>query len=224
MPATKQRRKRLSTRATCASRLLDAFKEGVGTWVCSHHNSNSQQSAATFREIKNLGYSFEQAKMGKWAKKMHCETCGTVRSHYKLLDAEPAFDQRGRVPITPAQRQRIIGILEGRDAFTDATIQSTPTIDHKVPWTRLETDVDPADLTDEEIPENYQLLTNEHNLLKDRSCTTCRTTGKRPPFLAVGFWYEGDSEYRGTCRGCGWFDPQVWRDALHGAIHKVPKV
>ena len=37
-------------------KLLKAFKENVGKWTCSYCNSGSNQPAATFREIKKMGY------------------------------------------------------------------------------------------------------------------------------------------------------------------------
>lgn len=194
-----------------ADDLLDAFKENVGEWVCGLCNSKSNQPAATFREIKKMGYAFEEHSPGRWGKAMYCSTCHQNTSHYKLLKLEPEFVEKPRIPISPKDRKRILKLLAFKDAFTGATISSTPEIDHKVPWSRLEQDVDVARLSDHSIFNHFQLLTREHNLLKDRACTSCIRTNKRPPFMQIDFWYQGNEVYGGSCVGCGWYDGEKWR-------------
>jgi len=49
--------------------------------------------------------------------------------------------------------------------------------------------------TDEEIRTHFQLLTREHNLLKDRACTVCKNENVRPAFLDIPFWYSGGGGY-----------------------------
>jgi hypothetical protein len=197
------------------NKLLDAFKKNIGQWVCGYCNSESNQPASTFREIKKLGYKFEEHSPNRWGKDLFCKTCNTSRTHYKLLSVEPEFPQKTRIHINAYQRIRILKLLRGKDAFTGASISSTPEIDHKVPWIRLEYDIDPSKLTDEQIIEHFQLLTREHNLLKDRSCGSCRATNIRPPFLEISFWYEGNEVYLDSCVGCGWYDSVKWREMLN---------
>ena len=146
---------------------------------------------------------------------MVCKHCGTERTHYKLLSLEPVFKAKPRITITLSQRKRVLELFEGRDAFSGASISSTPEIDHKVPWTRMENDIDIATLSDDEIKEHFQLLTREHNLLKDRACSHCKATNKRTPFLGIRYWYEGTEQYKGTCEGCGWYDGIKWRNNVN---------
>lgn len=195
--------------------LLNALKDNVGQWVCAYCASNSNQPAATFRNIKKLGYRFEEVSPGRWGRAMRCHRCGEERTHYKLLSVEPVFDEKPRLAISAAKRRHIIELFEGRDAFTGASISSTPEIDHKVPWTRLEKDIDTNALADYEIRQHFQLLTREHNLLKDRACSHCKATGLRTPFLGIRYWYEGGEEYRGSCVGCGWYDGKAWREDVN---------
>jgi len=198
--------------------LLSALKENVGHWTCAYCGSNSGQPAATFRELKKLGYKFEEVAPNRWAKNQFCPKCGAERTHYKLLSLNPEFSEKPRITITASERKRILKIFGLKDAFTGASITSTPEIDHKEPWTRMEKDVDTKTLTDEEIKDNFQLLTREHNLLKDRACSSCKLTNKRPPLFDIHFWYEGDANYKGTCVGCGWYDGAEWRKQLNKKI------
>jgi hypothetical protein len=176
------------------------------------------QPASTFREIKKLGYEFEELSIGRWGKQMFCPICDQVTTHYKLLNTEPTVKEHRRCVITKQSRDRVIKLLEGKDAFTNATISSVPEVDHKVPWTKLDEDINISKISDEEIKENFQLLTREHNLLKDRACRKCRETNKRPPFLGIKFWYLGNNEYHGTCEGCGWYDGSKWREEINKCI------
>lgn len=194
--------------------LLAAFQANLGEWTCAYCGSNSDQPAACFREIKKRGYLFEKVSPGRWASRRYCHHCNTNRTHYKLLFQEPQFEEKKRIKIGK-ERERILKILGERDAFTGASITSTPQIDHKVPWTRLDHDIDASTLSDNEIEEHFQILTPEHNLLKDRMCGQCKLNGIRPPLFGILFWYSGDGHYEGTCVGCGWYDGVKWKEELN---------
>ncbi len=170
-----------------ADQFLDILKDHCNEWCCSVCGTGSNQPAATFREIKKRGYKFEEVSPNRWGKMMYCPNCGTERTHYKLLDIEPQFTEKPRLNIRPKDRERILKLFDERDAFTGATISSTPEIDHKVPWTRLDHDIDVSTLSNQEIAQSFQLLTREHNLLKDRMCDRCKKTNLRPPFLEISF-------------------------------------
>lgn len=201
---------------TKTDEMLAYFKEHLNEWCCSTCAApHSGQPAAQFRECKKKGYRFEEPVQGRWAKNQYCEQCGQITPHYKLLSAEPIFQQKDRITIKPKTRERILQLLENKDAFTDGGITSVAEIDHKEPWTRLDKDVDANTLSDEEIKEHYQLLTREHNLLKDRACAVCKKDNIRPPLFGIDFWYEGGQEYNGTCVGCGWYDGREWRKQLN---------
>ncbi len=201
--------------------LLSYLQSNVGEWCCSMCGSGSTQPAAIFREIKKLGYVFEEPTHGRWAKQMYCNRCKTQRSFYKLLKAEPDENLvKKRCTITAKDRERVLSLLDNKDAFTGATISSTPEIDHKTPWTRLEKDINIPTITDKEVIENFQLLTREHNLLKDRACGHCKLSNKRPPLFGIRFWYDGDDNYHGTCSGCGWYDGKRWREELNKTLEQ----
>jgi len=199
--------------------LLEAFKKNINEWVCRMHNSgNANQSAATFREIKKQGYSFEETAPKRWDKSIYCNVCKSKTTHSKLLAPEPVFSSKPRISIPNSDRTRILKIFNMKDAFTGGSISSTPEIDHKIPWSRLEQDINSSDMDDSEILNHFQLLTGEHNLLKDRACTSCIKTNIRPPFLEISFWYTGNEKYINTCTGCGWYDGAKWRNELNKNI------
>ena len=199
---------------------LAVYKENLGKWTCAVHTTGDNQPAATFREVKKLGYDFEEPAFGRWAKRMKCNICGKTTSHYKLLHPEPTFASHKRLTITASSRAHILKLFGNRDAFTGASISSTAEIDHRVPWTRLDKDIDVTELTDKEIKEHFQLLTREHNLLKDRACSHCKMYNERPPLFGIEFWYDGNKQYCGTCIGCGWYDSETWRQKLNDLLTK----
>ena len=201
-----------------ADNFLRICQEHLNEWVCSNHNTDSNQPAAIFREVKRLGYSFEEVRPNRWGKKKYCPVCEQETTHYKLLSSDPVVDAKGRFPISPTLRNKILKLLENRDAFTGASITSTAEIDHKVPWTRLEQDIDINTLSDDEIKEHFQLLTREHNLLKDRACSHCKQYGVRLPLFEIPFWYIGNQEYTGFCEGCGWHDGKRWKEELSARL------
>lgn len=197
-----------------ASRFLEVFQNNLGQWVCSLCNTGSNQPAAIFREVKKLGYAFEEVAPNRWALSKHCTTCNQNTTHYKLLHLTPYFTSKPRLSVRPEDRKRILALLGHVDAITGASITSTPEIDHKIPFRRLIRDIDVRAISSVDIPKHFQVLTREHNLLKDRMCSMCSTTDLRPPFLKIPFWYEGDGTYRGSCEGCGWYDPKAWKNAI----------
>ena len=82
---------------------------------------------------------------------MFCVHCNKISSHYKLLSLIPTFQSKNRFNFNRKTRERILRIFQNKDAFTGRTITSVAEIDHKVPWTRLEKDIDATALSDEEI-------------------------------------------------------------------------
>lgn len=205
-----------------ADDLLEFFKRHLGEWACSTCGSHSVQPAAVFRGLKDAGWQFEEISPQRWGQQIYCPRCRQKTTHYKLT----SLTQRNacsRIGIKPYQRKRVISLLTEADAFTGASVKSSIEIDHKVPFGRLKEssgDIDIDKLTDEQVSEHFQILTRDHNLLKDRACQTCIKQGVRPPFLGIKYWYEGDSQYRGSCRGCGYFDGVEWRKRLNDKIGK----
>lgn len=205
-----------------ANDLLEYCKKNFGRWACSMCGSNSGQPAAIFRVLKNAGWKFEEVSPQRWAKEMFCPVCGQKTTHYKLISLEQGKD-KSRIGITPAQRARVISVLSETDAFTGASVKSSLEIDHKIPFDRLKEDsgdIDIDDLSNLEIAKHFQILTRDHNLLKDRACQKCIKEGIRPPFLGISYWYEGNEKYCGSCEGCGWYDGVKWRECINNLLRR----
>lgn len=198
-----------------ADDLLSECRANLNRWTCAYCASNSNQPAATFRELKKRGFKFEEVSPNRWGKTMYCSKCNEERTHYKLLEYEPQFSEKPRISITGYTRTHILSLFDGKDAFSGASISSTPEIDHKTPWTRLDSDIDASVLNDSDIRSHFQLLTREHNLLKDRMCSHCKNNNIRPPFFGINYWYAGDEHYIGTCEGCGWYDGEKWKEEIN---------
>lgn len=201
-------------------RFIEACKENLGEWTCSMHTTESNQPAAIFREAKKRGYHFEEIAPGRWGKSLFCPRCNQDTTHYKMLDAEPSHT-KGRFSIPIKMRAKVISLFDERDAFTGARISTSPEIDHKTPWIRLSQDIDISEMTDQEIRDNFQLLSRQHNLLKDRACRKCVQTNRRPGFLEIPYWYQGGEEYLGSCVGCGWYDGKQWRQKLSELLKRI---
>ena len=199
---------------------MEYFKRHVGRWACSTCGSHSGQPAATFRELKNAGWQFEEVAPQRWGMQKYCATCNRKTTHYKLTSLERC-NGNSRITMTPRQRKRIVSLLTDVDAFTGASVKSSIEIDHKVPFDRLKEksgDINVDKLTDAQVAEHFQILTRDHNLLKDRACQSCIKNAIRPPLFGIKYWYEGDSKYRGSCRGCGYFDGVEWRKRLNAKL------
>jgi len=201
---------------------LQKAQSNLNEWVCMLHNSvSSTQPVSLTKLLRNKGYSFEEVSPKRWCKSLYCETCKTKTTHVKLLHLEPVFTSKPRISIDKKTREKIINLLDSRDAFTGVKITSITEIDHKVPFRKLEQDIDASKLSDEELLDNFQLLTNDHNLLKDRACLSCEKTNIRPPFFEVNFFYEGDENYLGSCVGCGWYDGAKWSCKLNEKLSQL---
>ena len=202
-----------------ADNFLSECKKNLGKWTCSLHTTGSNQPASVFREVKKQGYEFEKSTSGSWGRRMYCPVCNQKTTHYRLLKLEPTLTKQVRLGIDKRTRARILNLFDNRDAFTGGSISSVAEIDHKVPWTRLDEDIDATVLSNAEIRRHFQLLTREHNLLKDRACSHCKIYNERPPFLEIPYWYKGDSHYCGDCEGCGWYDEEKWRKSLSELVN-----
>ena len=82
-----------------ADDFLNECKNNVGKWICSLHTTGSNQPAAVFREVKKLGYEFEEVSPNRWAKTMYCPICQQETTHYKLLNATPTLTKHTRLAI-----------------------------------------------------------------------------------------------------------------------------
>ena len=80
-------------------------------------------------------------------------------------------------------------------------------------------------MTEKDIKEKFQLLSNQRNQQKREVCRNCYQTGQRGYLFGIPFYYQGTSnwnpkiprsgkEAQKGCIGCGWYDIQKWRTEL----------
>lgn len=201
---------------------LNMCINNLNEWVCSSCATDySDRPAAVFKLLRNKGYKFEETSNGKYGKKMFCPICGETKTHYKLLLDDPNFDETINSNIfSQKQYIRVQNILNNVEAYNLWKATSKPQIDKKIPVIREQDVEDISTLSDEEIKNRYQLLTQEHVALKNKACNHCVKYGIRPPFMGKKFYYLGDDIYRGTCEGCGWYDGIKWTEELNKLIRE----
>ena len=171
----------------------------------------STQYSGDTRIIRNMGFLLERDQNGNFNRPEYCPVCDKKTSHIVYLGKADVVNNR--VPFSSKEKKRILKLLGSIDAFTGQTT-TNPTIDHKVPYTVYNNMKKTKDMSDDEIKDTFQVLSNYHNTEKDRACAVCKLYGRRPPFLAMGpYYYEGDSKYTGTCAGCGWCNASAWKKA-----------
>lgn len=195
-------------------------------WHCASCELPGSQPAATIRDLRRMGYDVKSAaRKGGDEAARYCERCRQIRTHYRLTDHRPVHSPKERSSLPGWLVERILDVCEYREAVTGRTRHPKDlTVDHKIPnirWLESEERYEPS-ITDSDIIEKFQLLTNEDNLWKSRMCETCKETGKRQPFLGILFFYIGIEDYddeRG-CRGCGWHDPVAWKSELNKLLRE----
>ena len=80
-------------------------------------------------------------------------------------------------------------------------------------------------MSDEEIKEKFQLLTNQRNQQKREICRNCFQTGKRGVIYGIPYYYKGNENWderipkigkqaEKGCIGCPWYDIQKWKEHL----------
>jgi len=201
--------------------------EPLTRWQCRKCGpvpSVNPQPAARIKALKQQGYYIATTQM-------NCGTCGG-KQYFDLLIRLPrhAAENERRYTIAVSLQNRIKSILPLRDACFDSEQRASELIiDHKFPssrWVNGET-VNEVSMTDEEIRKKFQLLTNQTNLQKERYCKRCVISGIRGDFFGIKWYYQGDSQWRGTskadengCIGCCWYDLNRWREEFNIYLHR----
>ncbi len=136
----------------------------------------------------------------------------------------------------PAFAGRAVRLLGSRDVIEQTERpKGQLTVDHKLPMLRWNPETTPkqtcyAEMSDDDIRSRFQLLKRSngsvsHNLLKSRACERCFKTGRRGTPFGILFFYNGgfkwepsDKKDASGCVGCGWYDFDLWRNALNEYI------
>ena len=190
-------------------------------WLCRQCTDISRvnsQAASRIRALKQThGYHIA-------TKKCFCDICGKETPHDMLLRiGKQKSGAKDKKPMPNTLKSRIKRLFAYTDAcFNNKYPESSSAfiIDHKFPATRWAAGEDPnyVSMTDDEIREKFQLLTNQTNLQKDRYCDRCFQEGIRGDFFGIKWYPEGDDKWRGAnasdengCKGCPWYDLALWK-------------
>lgn len=87
-------------------------------------------------------------------------------------------------------RKRIIKVLGGIDVYENAQSKNVLP-DHKfseIRWDDNTKAENPDEMTDEEIRNKFQLLTNQRNQQKREVCRTCFQTGRRGTIFGIRYF------------------------------------
>ncbi len=137
--------------------------------------------------------------------------------------------------MTAELKTRIHRLLGPKDEY-DGVESRFHYIDHKFPEERWlpteERRYESGDLTDEDIRQRFQLLTNQRNQQKREACRQCAATGRRPGLFGIKFFATGSGQWpddvpekgaeaEAGCIGCGWYDVKAWREALQLRIDRT---
>jgi hypothetical protein len=191
-----------------------------GGWQCVECTLPKNPNwARRIQDLKEFGYTLATDT------KHYCPTCAANKTHLILLPIERCGNSgNGYETWTPALRKRIINILGSVDVFENV-VSPHCLPDHKFSEIRWDEDTkseNPDTMTDYEIRQKFQLLTNQRNQQKREVCRTCYQTKKRGTIFGMPFFYEGTEDWDSNippkgkdaergCIGCPWYDIAEWR-------------
>lgn len=182
--------------------------------------------ARRIQDIKEFGYTLAtNTSMYNSKLKRNC-------THILLIPL-PRGGITGYEIWTKETRSRILKILNYFDEYEAKLTKKEGLLpDHKFPeirWDQSTKRTNINKLTDQQIFNDFQLMTNQRNQQKREVCRGCYQTGKRGVIYGISYYYKGDEnwpnnvpkngkEAENGCRGCGWYDIKKWRQHINKAI------
>lgn len=209
------------SRAFVTKTFFDALKDGK--WHCVNCELPKNPNwARRIQDLKELGYTISTNTS------KYCSKCKSNKTHLMLLPIKRlTVEGNGYETWSPKLRKRIIKLLNSFDVYENR-MNPACLPDHKfseIRWDENTKSTNPDDMTDEEIKNKFQLLTNQRNQQKREVCRNCFQTGKRGIIYGIPFFYKGDENWDSSvpikgkeaekgCVGCGWYDIEKWREEL----------
>lgn len=207
--------------ATATKAFFDALSSGG--WKCRDCDLPINPNfARRIQDLKEFGYTISTDL------NRYCPRCKQKLTHLTLLPLERFHNSgNGYETWSPQLRKRIVRVLNSFDVYENATSNHVLP-DHKfseIRWDENTKAENPDTMSDEEIRDKFQLMSNQHNEQKREVCRNCFQSGKRGVLFGIPFFYEGtevwDEEIptKGKaaekgCVGCGWYDIKKWREEL----------
>ncbi len=219
-----------ATQSVETKKIFNILKDGK--WHCRNCDISNPNFARRTQDIKEMGYTIATHI------NYHCPVCGNNKSTRLLLLPINRVELAGNGYETwsPALRKRIIKVLGSTDVYENAVSRSCLP-DHKfseIRWDDGTKSENPATMTDQEIRDKFQLLSNQRNQQKREVCRQCFQTGKRGVIYGIHFFYKGGPQWDAAiprkgkdaergCEGCPWYDIARWRSALNKFIEETNK-
>jgi hypothetical protein len=182
-------------------------------------NPNPQRR---IQDLKEFGYTLATDT------RRHCQVCKKNTTQLLLLPL-PRGGISGYETWSKELRERIIKTLDNYDVYEAKIMKKEGLLpDHKFPeirWNNETKRKSLENLTDMEIKNDFQLLTNQRNQQKREICRNCYQTDKRGIIYGIPYFYQGSIDWDTSiprkgkeaekgCVGCAWYDIERWRNEL----------
>lgn len=194
----------------------------AGGWKCVECELPKNPNwARRVQDLKEYGYTIATDTH------RYCNKCQTFKTHLLLLPIGRQGKGNGYEVWSPKLRKKIVHVLEGIDVYENK-VNPHVLPDHKfseIRWDEKTLEENPDDMSEAQIKEKFQLLTNQRNQEKREVCRTCFQTGKRGKIFGISFYYAGNENWdnrfpkkgraaEAGCVGCPWYDIAKWREEL----------
>jgi hypothetical protein len=178
--------------------------------------------ARRIQDLKEFGYTISTNT------NKYCHKCKKNTTQLLLLPL-PRGGITGYEAWSKELRERIIKTLKTYDVYEAKITKKEGLLpDHKFPEIRWDDEAKRKsleNLSDSEINNDFQLLTNQRNQQKREICRNCYQTGKRGIIYGIPYFYQGSIEWdrnipqigkeaENGCIGCAWYDIERWRQGL----------
>lgn len=191
---------------------------------CSKIYTNNPNPQAVIRALKDEGYYI-------CSYKKHCENANAKKTYDMLLPIKKSAINRRTEVIPDAVKVAVKRLYGGIDVFTGKADNSALP-DHKFPeirWGAKPILSNNLNLSDDEIIDKFQPLSNKFNLMKKEACKKCKATGIRQYPYGIKYFYKGSEKWdentpksgieaKNGCIGCGWYDLLQWKKSLNEKI------
>lgn len=217
-------------KAEITKSFFDALVKGKGGWKCAKCDLPANQNfARRIQDLKEFGYTIA-TDTNKFCKRCQCNKTHSLLVPLKRKGSEG----NGYEHISPKLKSRILNVLNNIDVYENKPNKHLLP-DHKFSEIRWDDKVKSSnldDMTDIEIKNKFQLLSNQRNQQKREVCRKCVQSDKRGTIFGIPFFYKGNIDWdkkipkRGKeaeegCKGCPWYDIERWRGELINKINKI---
>jgi hypothetical protein len=192
-------------------------------WCCvSCELPKNPNWARRIQDLKEFGYTIS-TNTNKF-----CKKCNKNTTQLLLLPL-PRGGITGYETWSKELRYKIIKTLETYDVFEAKITKKEGLLpDHKFPEIRWDDETKREsleNLSESEIKNDFQLMTNQRNQQKREICRNCYQTGKRGMIYGIPYFYRGSIDWdrkipqqgkraEKGCIGCAWYDIERWRQEL----------